>query len=64
MVAVVAGFTALSFQFGTSVRKKHQSIKLAQKPAIIGYHMLAPVFLLFIYFSFIHQSILICCQNA
>jgi len=40
MVAVVAGFTALSFQFSTSVCKKHQSIKLARKPAIIGYHML------------------------
>jgi len=30
-------FKALSFQFSTSVRKKHKSIKLAQKPTIIGY---------------------------
>jgi len=36
MVAVVAGFTALSFQFSTSVRKKHKSFKIAPKPAIIG----------------------------
>jgi hypothetical protein len=41
MVAVVAGFTALSYQFSTSARKKHKSIKLAQMPAIIGYHILA-----------------------
>jgi len=40
MVAVVAGFTALSYQFSTSVRKKHQSFKVAQKPAIIAYCML------------------------
>jgi len=40
MVAVVAGFTALSYQFSTTVRKKHQIIKLARKPAISGYHVL------------------------
>jgi hypothetical protein len=49
IIAVVAGFTALSVQFSTSVRKKHQSFKVAQKPAIIGYYMLCKFIHFFIY---------------
>jgi len=45
MVTVVAGFTALSYQFSTSVGKKHQSIKMAQKPAIIGLPYVKGIFI-------------------